>query len=307
MKGCGRDGLAVRIHPEKTPKDFVLKAVEVLRTTAGLAFYNDKTIIKDLMADGYSLEDARDYAVVGCVELTGAGNSNGYTSGQAVRIPQVLEATLFGGHLSAAGWRLVGAPTPPATEFKSFEDLKKAFVEQMSYAVDLMVRRTELKDKVIAENYPLPLFSATIEGCMESGKDVTWGGGARYNHATISAQALATVANSLAAIKWAVFDNKLLTMEQLLELLKSNFEGAEEVRQMLWRKAPKYGNDDPYVDEIAQWVADVMVQEGRRRKFWMGGTWRVLFVSVSGSQLFEGKYLAPRRMVGRLVNLSPMV
>lgn len=89
----------------------------------------------------------------------------------------------------------------------------------------------------------------------------------------------------------AVFDNKLLTMEQLLELLKSNFEGAEEIRQMLWRKAPKYGNDDPYVDEIAQWVADVMVQEGRKRKFWMGGTWRVLFVSVSGSQLFEGKYL----------------
>ena len=290
LKGCGRDGLAVRIHPEKTPREFVLKAAEVLRTTAGLAFYNDKTIIKDLMADGYSLEDARDYAVVGCVELTGAGNSIGYTSGQAVRLPQVLEATLFGGRLSAAGWKLVGAPTPPATEFKSFEDVKKAFVEQLSYAIDLMIRRTELKDKVIAENYPLPLFSATIEGCIESGKDVTWGG-ARYNHATISAQALATVANSLAAIKWAVFDNKLLTMEQLLELLKSNFEGAEEIRQMLWRKAPKYGNDDPYVDEIAQWVADVMVQEGRKRKFWMGGTWRVLFVSVSGSQLFEGKYL----------------
>ncbi len=126
------------------------------------------------MADGYSLEDARDYAVVGCVELTGAGNSIGYTSGQAVRLPQVLEATLFGGRLSAADWRFVGVPTPSATEFKSFEDVKRAFVEQLSYAIDLMIRRTELKDKVIVENYPLPLFSATIEGCIESGKDVTW-------------------------------------------------------------------------------------------------------------------------------------
>jgi formate C-acetyltransferase len=103
----------------------------------------------------------------------------------------------------------------------------------------------------------------------------------------VSAQSLATIANSLAAIKWAVFDKKLLTMEELVKHLRNNFEGAEEIRQMLLR-APKYGNDDPYVDEIAQWVAEVLSEEARKRKFWMGGVHRACLISVSGSHIHEG-------------------
>lgn len=286
LRGCGRNGLAVRIHPEKTPRDFLLKACEVHRWTGGISFYNDERVIKDLMADGYSLEDARDYAVVGCVELAGAGFSNGYTSGQAVRLPSILEAALNEGCLKLANWKRIGAPTPPPSSFKTFEDVKKAFEEQLSYAIDLCVRRAYIKDQIIAENYPIPLLSATLEGCIESGKDMTWGG-ARVNHGNVSAQSLATVANSLAAIKWAVFDKKLLTMEELVKHLRNNFEGAEEVRQILLR-APKFGNDDPYVDEIAEWVAEVLSRETRKRKFWMGGVHRACLISVSGSHIYEG-------------------
>ncbi|MEM4091096.1 MAG: pyruvate formate lyase family protein [Thermoplasmatales archaeon] len=286
LRGCGRNGLAVRIHLQKTPQDFLLKASEVHRFTAGISFYNDEVVISGLMADGYSLDDARDYGVVGCVEIAGAGFSNGYTSGQAVRLPSILEAALNEGCLKGAGWKRVGAPTPPASTFKTFEDVKKAFQEQLSYAIDLCVHKAYIKDQVKAENYPVPLLSATLEGCVESGKDMTWGG-ARINHGNVSAQSIATIANSLAAIKWVVFDKKLLTMEELVEHMRNNFEGAEEIRQILLR-APKYGNDDPYVDEIAEWVADVLSQETRKRKFWMGGVHRANLISVSGSQFYEG-------------------
>jgi formate C-acetyltransferase len=287
LKGCGRVGLSVRIHPKKTPRDFLLKACEVHRYTGGIAFYSDEVVIRDLMKDGYSLEDARDWSIVGCVEPTGTGNNNGYTSSNVIRLPSILEAALNEGGLAITSWKRVGAPTPPASTFKTFEDVKKAFEEQISYAVELCVRKSYLKDQVFAEHFPVPLLSATIEGCVESGKDITWGG-ARYNHGCVSAQSVATMANSLAAIKWAVFDKKLLTMEELVKHMRNNFRGAEEIRQLLLLKAPKYGNDDPYVDEIARWVAEVYDRETRNRKFWMGGVHRSCLISVSGTQMLEG-------------------
>ena len=288
LKGCGRNGLAVRIYPKKTPRDFLLKACEVHQNTGGVSFYSDEVVIRDLMKDGYSLEDARDWGLVGCVELTGDGNNNGYTSGQTIRIASVLEAALNEGYMAITSWKKrVGAPTPPASTFKTFEDVKKAFQEQLSYAIELCARKAYFKDQVIAEHYPVPMLSATIDGCVESGKDVTWGG-ARYNHGNICAQSVATIANSLAAIKWAVFDKKLLTMEELVKHLRNNFRGAEEIRQLLLLKAPKYGNDDPYVDEIAKWAAKVYDQETRKQKFWMGGVHRSCLISVSGTQILEG-------------------
>ncbi|MEM3665220.1 MAG: pyruvate formate lyase family protein [Candidatus Jordarchaeales archaeon] len=286
LRGCGRAGLAVRVAPN-TPRDFLLKAAEVYRVTGGVAFHNDTTIIRGLVADGYLIEDARDYSIVGYVEPTGSGNNNGYTSGQCIRLPSVLEAALNGGRLHILGWKQVGAETP--TNFERFEDVLKAFEKQIEYAVDLCVRKSYIKDMIIAENYPVPILSATIEGCIESAKDFT-SGGAKYNHSNVSAQGIATIANSLAAIKWAVFDKKLITMQELLSALRSNFKDSEEVRQILL-KAPKYGNDDPYVDELALWAAKVLDREARKRMCWMGGPHRTCLISVSGTQILEGKLI----------------
>lgn len=284
LKACGRAGLAVRIAPN-TPREFLLKALEVYRTTGGLAFYNDATIIRDLAADGYYIEDARDYSIVGCVEPTGSGNNSGYTSGQSIRVPSVLEAALNGGRLSILGWKQIGAETP--TNFETFEDVLKSLEKQIEFAVDLCVRKAYLKDMIIAEHYPVPILSATIEGCIESARDFT-SGGARYNHSNVSAQGIAVMANSLAAIKWAVFDKKLITMDELLAALRNNFKDAEDVRQILL-KAPKYGNDDPYVDELALWAATVLDRAARKRRCWMGGPHRTCLISVSGTQILEGK------------------
>lgn len=299
LKGCGRAGLAVRIDPNNTPRDFLIKAAETYLTTAGVAFHNDRVVIRDLMADGYYIEDARDYSIVGCVEPTGSGNNNGYTSGQAIRLPSVLEAALFGGRLSVLNWKQIGAETP--TRFEKFEDVLSAFEKQLEYAIELCVKKSYIKDMLIAENFPVPLLSATIEGCIESCRDFT-NGGARYNHSNVSAQGIATIANSLAAIKWAVFDKKLISMDELLTALRNNFKNAEHVRQILLN-APKYGNDDPYVDELALWAAKVLDREARKRRCWMGGPHRTCLISVSGSQILEGKLIGATPD-GRLAHTS---
>jgi len=283
LKGL-RNGLAVRIDA-KTPRDFLVKACAVHRVTPGIAFYNDDVVIRDLLGDGYSLEDARDYSIVGCVEPTGTGNNNGNTASNGLFPVTCLEMALNEGRRFTAGWERVGLPTPPASELKTFEDVKKAFADQFAHAVEMTVRRGNSRDRVVAELYPVPLLSATIEGCVESGEDITRGG-ARYNHGSIGGQALGTLADSLAAIKWAVFDKKLVTMEELVKHLRNNFEGAEDLRRKLLN-APKYGNDNPYVDEIAVWVADLYNSTVTQHAFTAGGRYRTCMIS-SLSQTAEG-------------------
>lgn len=301
------NNLSVRIS-RKTQDGFLKRAMETHRRGAGVAFYCDEVIIEQLQHDGYSLEDARDYSIVGCVEPTSTGNSFSYTAGNAVLLTSVLEQALNEGCTLMTGWKQVGAATPPAATFRTFDDVKAAFVQQLSYNVDRLVRLAELKDRAHAETMPQPLLSSTIEGCLESGQDMTRGG-ARYNHGHVNAQALATIANSLAAIRWAVFEQKMLTMEELVALLRRDFRGREDVRQALLSRAPKYGNDDESADEIAEWVADVFCSEVRKHSCWRGGNYRPSLFS-SGTQTIEGFMCgasADGRLAGEVVSngISP--
>lgn len=283
LKGL-RNGLAVRIA-KNTPRDFLLKACAVHRRTAGVQFDNDEVNVPGMMADGYALEDARDYSIIGCAEVAGTGNSNGYCSGSSCHFERAIESALNEGRLYSAKWAQVGVKTPPASEMKSFEDVKAAFAAQLANAIDVMCKISDIKDEVFAEGFPTPLISSTIEGCIESGLDITQGG-ARYNHSTVSAHALATVVNSLAAIQWAVFEEKIVSLEELVGHLKNNFKDAEELRQQLLNKPPKFGVNDPKVDDIAVWVTDLLDKESRKHKRPIdGGTYRGLLISAGGQVL----------------------
>ncbi len=287
VKALG-DSMPTRIS-KKTPREFLLKAIKVHRATGGLAFYNDEIVIRDLLEDGFALEDARDYGVIGCVEPTSGGNCFSYTAGNGIMMLGALEMALNRGRRVLGDDTIIGAETPDPATFQSFEMVKDAFEKQLAYIVDHEVQAAELKDKAYAEAFPCLLLSSTIEGCLESGKDVTRGG-AKYNHGHINAQALASVANSLAAIQWAVFDAKIVTMAELVRHLRHNFKGAENLRQKLINKAPKYGNDDPRADEIATWVAQVLTRETRKHKPWRGGVYRPSLFS-SGTQHVEGAFI----------------
>jgi pyruvate formate-lyase/glycerol dehydratase family glycyl radical enzyme len=300
LKGGLRKSFAVRISP-KTPRDFLKRACETYRVGAGVAFYNDNVVIRDLLEDGYSLADARNYAIVGCAEPTGMGNNNGYTGSNGIFMTQVLEVALNEGHRLRDG-KKVGASTPDPRTFTTFEDVKEAFAGQLSYLIDAVVREAELKDQLIAEHFPSPLLSSTIEGCLESGRDISHGG-SRYGHSHVGAQGLATVVNSLSAIRWAVFEEKLLTMEEIVNHLRNNFAGAENIRQTLLHKAPKYGNDDARADELAEWVTQVHAREVRRHKSGvMGGYYRPLMISA-GTQDTEG-FLCGASPDGRLAKTA---
>lgn len=281
--------LSIRIS-SKTSHDFLKRTLEAYKYTAGMGIHNDEILVPQLHNTGYSLEDARDYSIVGCVEPHGTGNDFSYTAGNAVQISILLNMALNEGRTLLSGNKTVGAKTPPANTFKSFEDVKKAFVDQLKFAIDLTVKKAELKDKAFADYLPSPLLSSTIEGCLESGMDATRNG-AKYNNNPMGSQGLATVCNSLAAIRWAVFEEKLVTMEELVNHMNKNFKGAEELREKLRNKAPKYGIGDERTDELAKWVANTLCDLTRKYKARGGdGIYHNCLVSA-GTQVIEGKTL----------------
>lgn len=286
LRGMGA-GMAVRIS-QKTPREFLLRACAVHQYTAGVAFYNDDIVIRDLMDDGYSLEDARNYSVVGCVEPEGTGDSYSSTALNGFWMTGVLELSLFQGKRPISGANQVGLKTPDPRSFRSFDEMKDSFEKQMAFVIEKGAAMKEITDRVFADHFPNPLLSSTIEGCLESGVDATRGG-ARYNHGVVNAQGLGTVADSLAAIKWAVFDEKVVSMDELLKAVAVNFRGYDSLMTLLMRKAPKYGNDDPRADDIAAWVSDVFTREGGKYTSWRGGRYRCSMVS-SATQVVEGLF-----------------
>ncbi|MBU4175876.1 MAG: hypothetical protein KKB90_08085 [Actinobacteria bacterium] len=299
--------LSVRISG-KTPREFLVRSFESYRSTSGLAFFNDNVIVKELAEDGYSTEDARDYSIVGCVEPTSTGNSFACTAGNDISLAGVLEMALKRGRMLFSP-RRVGAPTADPRSFSCFDDVKDAFTEQLSFNVEKLVRAVELLDRAYSEEFPCPPLSATLEGCVESGTDMTRGG-AKYNYGSITGRGLGTVTNSLAAIRWAVFERNLLTMDELVRHLGNNFRGAESVRRMLLAKAPKYGNDDGKADELAAWVTRVFCREVRKHLCSRGGFYRPGMFSY-GVHVMDGLYLGATpdgRLAGEPVSngISPV-
>lgn len=280
------NNLAIRIH-KNTSRDFLIKACEVFSSTSGQAFYNDETIIPALLNDGYSLDDARDYAIIGCVEPTSSGNTFATTGGHDLKLAGVLEMMLNNG-----GYRFMsnqGLPTGDPTNWTSFDDVMDAFRKQLEYNVRMVADAVNLRDSIYAEEFPAPYISSTIEGCIESGKDVTEGG-SRYNFSSITARGLGTVADSLAAIKRLVFEEKAITMPELVRLLQTNFKGKEDLRQALINRVPKYGNDEDYVDSIAREVVEAFCGEVVKHKSIRGGHFRPSFYSY-GTHVLDGLFI----------------
>ena len=272
----------------KTPPDFLTKACETHRYTSGHAFFNDDVIVPELMADGFSQEDSWDYSIVGCVEPTSTGNAFACTAGNDVSLAGVLEMALTEGRMLFSGHR-VGARTPDPRGFTNFQQMQDTFREQLAYNVKKLVDAVEALDRVHAEAFPSPLISSTLEGCLESGTDMTRGG-AHYNYGSITGRGLATVVNSLAAIRWAVFDKKLVGMDELIDAMRENFHGHESLRQELQHKAPKYGNDDPAADDLARWVTAILSEEIRKHPCGRGGFYRSAIFSY-GVHVTDGMQL----------------
>ena len=253
---------SVRIH-DKSPDDLLVKTGEAIKSGASIALFNDVVMIPGLNNLGYTLEDARGYAPIGCVEPTHTYKSFGCTNATQLNIVKCLELTLNNG-TDMFTRKPYGIEN--TKKLSSYQDLLDEFSNQLSFFTKNLVETMSFLEKAIAELNPQPFLSATIDDCIERGCDIT-GGGAKYDFTTIQLIGLSTVADSLAVIKKLIYEEKLYALEELIKILSKNYRGTyngkkgEEIRQIFINKVPKFGNDDDYVDIIARDVADLFCNE----------------------------------------------
>ena len=254
--------LACRIH-NQSPQEYMEKIVEVVKAGMGFpACHFDDSHIKMMLRKGFDFEDARDYCMMGCVEPQKSGRIYQWTSTGYTQWPIVFEFILNRGRMTLYN-SMQGIDTGSLDSFRTFEDFEAAVKVQIAHIVKLSAIGTVISQRVHRDMAPKPLMSLLVEGCMESGKDVA-GGGAMVNHGPgLIFSGLATYADSMAAIKKLVFEDRKYTLEQMRDALEANFEGHEQLHRDCIN-APKYGNDDPYADEFAREVTEWTEKECRK-------------------------------------------
>lgn len=257
----------------KTPMKFLLRACEISRKGWGQpAFYNTEAIVQELLAAGKSLEDARRGGTSGCVE-TGAFGNEAYILTGYFNLPKILELTLYNGYDHVAG-RQLGLPLGNAEDFHSYEELLDAYHKQIEYFLDIKIRGSNLIESIYANYMPVPFLSVITNDCIATGKDYN-AGGARYNTSYLQGVGIGTVTDSLAAIRYQVFDGKNITMRDLLRAMREDFANDPQILNLVQNHSPKYGNDDDYADDIMRSMFEFYRDTVTGRPNQRGGTYRV--------------------------------
>ena len=258
---------------QKSPERFVRHAAKVIRQGMGQPdLFNCDLIVQELMRQGKSVQDARQGGTSGCVE-TGAFGKESYILTGYFNMPKVLEITLNNGVDPRTGQR-IGLETGNATQFETFEELFEAYERQLNHFVDIKIRGNNVVERLYASYMPAPFLSLLIDDCIAQGKGYH-DGGARYDTSYIQGVGVGTMTDALTAIKYHVFDERTLTMAELLAALRENFEGHERMRQMLVNRAPKYGNDDDYANDVMVSVFEAYFNAIDGRPNTRGGTYRI--------------------------------
>ena len=250
--------VALRIH-SKTPEDIWRLGIECSKLCGGMPeLLNDAVVIPSMMSWGFTHEDAADYSIVGCVEPGGTGNewsASGNDGGNSIwNMMEAITLLINGGVSPRTGKTAV--EVPKLYEYESFEQVKEAFVKLVEYCMDWTVSFTSIYELAYSQNFPCIVASTMMEGCMESGKDVTEGG-AKYNRTGLTACGTSNVGDSLMAIKKLCFDDKTVSLRTLYDALQANWEGYEELRQTVINEVPHYGNDLEEVDGLSSWALEV--------------------------------------------------
>jgi formate C-acetyltransferase len=258
---------------KRNPDRFIKRAARTIRTGFGQpSVFNTDVVVQEMVRHGKSLEDARNGGTSGCVE-TGAFGKENYNLTGYFNMPKVLEITLHNGVDPRTGLK-IGLETGDPATFESFEQFFDAYERQLRHFIDIKVRGNNVIERLYASYMPSPFLSLLMDDCIANGKDYH-DGGARYNTSYIQGVGLGTMADAVTAIKYHVFDQKTMTMGELLEVLDENFEGRERTRQRLLNRTPKYGNDDDYADGVMVTVFDAYFNAVDGRPNTKGGRYRV--------------------------------
>ncbi|MBR6312251.1 MAG: hypothetical protein IKR51_04675, partial [Oscillospiraceae bacterium] len=280
--------VALRIC-KTTPDDVWRLGIESSKRCGGIPqFQNDDLIVPMMQSLGFSIEEARDYSIVGCVEPAGTGNewpACGMTGRESIwNMVQLIPMTINGGLNKRSG--KTGLPCKKLYEYESFDEFKAAFEAQMRNALDWTVSYSNTFELVYSHYFPCVVASSMMEGCLESGKDVTEGG-AKHNRCGLTAIGTANVGDSLMTIKKLCFDDKTVSLRELYDALDANWEGYEDLRQTIINEVPHYGNDIDEVDDLASWAlgrfAEIMSEEEGPRGRYSGGTFTMTAHIYSGA------------------------
>jgi pyruvate formate-lyase/glycerol dehydratase family glycyl radical enzyme len=273
-----------------TPEQFLREACRVIAKGYGYpAVFNADGVVTQLLRKGKSVEDAREGGTSGCVEA-GAFGKEAYILTGYFNLPKILELTLYDGRDPRSG-RQLGLHTGDPRAFAGFEELFRAWETQLRHLVDVKLRGNHWIEQLYAHEMPAPFLSLITSDCIERGLDYN-AGGARYNTSYIQGVGIGTLTDSLAALKTHVFDDRTISMADLLDGLAADYEGQEVLRQWLRNRSPKWGNDDPAADGLMQAAFEAFVQTVDGRPNGRGGTYgvdmlpttsHVYFGSVTGA------------------------
>ncbi|MBN1052252.1 formate C-acetyltransferase/glycerol dehydratase family glycyl radical enzyme [Clostridium botulinum] len=292
--------LCVRIW-SKTPDEFLIRTCELTRLGTGLpAFYNDEVVIPTLINQGLTIEDARDYAIVGCVEPQKPGKTDGWYDAAFFNLAKILELSMNNGKLNG---RQVGPETGEFTSFKNIDDFINAYKKQIEYFVFHMVAADNCVDIAHAERAPLPFLSSMLDDCIGTGKSIQEGGG-HYRFSGPLGVGIANVGDSFMAIKKLIFDENKITLLKLKSAVDSNFgeneddpikkAEYEDIKQLILNRVPKFGNDIDEVDEFTRDGALIYCKEVLK------------YTNQRGGKFIPGLYPVSNNVyLGSLVGATP--
>ena len=263
--------VVVRFH-KNAPKKLYLKISEIIANGKNIiGLYNDEAAIKALIENGIPIDEARNYGIVGCVGLSTSGLSYDNTGAIFLNLPKALELAL-GTESTFLNTYIL--PNSNLKKLNSIEVIMIEFEIKLRKIMEMAITAANAYQQAHMEQKPTPLMTLCIRDCFEKGIDVNKGS-AKYNFSGIHLTGFSDVVDSLAAIEHAVFKEKIVSMETLLQALKSNFRGFKELRSYLLNKCPKYGSDNEIADKFAESLGSIIFNAVKGFKCARGGEYRV--------------------------------
>ena len=280
--------LSLRIN-QSTSDVIWNKAIDTISTGMGVpALFNDDCIIRAKQYAGISMDDATNYSIVGCVEQTIGGKEYSHTEGLRLNLAKLLELMMFQGFCPVTGKRYLLSRSCELQNFSSFDEFYDWYKAELYFLIDRSCRLLNQADISYGRNWPAPYLSLFMEGCIETGRDVT-DGGAVYNNLSINFAGMANVVNAFFAVKKIVYDEKKISLMQIPEILRNDFKGYEDLREEIDR-LPKYGNNNREIDKYAESLAEHIILAMERRTTHRNGRFQAGFYTVT-LHAEMGKYM----------------
>ena len=270
----------------KNPDSLIHRALRIIKTGFGQpSCFNTDAIIRELTFQGKSLQDALNGGASGCVE-TGAFGTEAYILSGYFNLPKILEITLNNGY-DPRMQKQIGILSGDPVSFRSFDELLDAFRAQVNWFVQVKIRGNNAIHRIFSESMPVPFLSLLIDDCISNGKDYN-AGGARYNTTYIQGVGLGSVADSLTALRFHVYDRKTIGMTGFLDSLQKDFRDYDEFRAELIFNTPKWGNDDDYADAQAREVFEIFFSAADGIPTAAGGVHRINLLPTTSHIYFGG-------------------